>query len=62
MTEILISLSLYRNSKGVALHNYDAITYYYLSVSLLGAGQQPLAKFHQGVVVGRVRGMLLRNQ
>ena len=30
-----------------------------LGVPLLSTGQQPLAKFHQGVVVSRVRGMLL---
>ena len=31
-----------------------------LGIALLGAGQQPLPKLHQGVVVGRVSGMLLQ--
>ena len=32
-----------------------------LGVALLGTSQQPFAKLHQGVVVGRVRRMLLQN-
>ena len=47
---------------GITKHNMGRRMIADLGIALLGTGQQPLAKFHQGVVVSRVRGMLLENQ